>query len=100
MAEEDPVYGLIHRLFTHPGQREAFIGLVRDHGAPPGCLSLVLAHDPAHPDGVWITEVWPSEDAYRAALAREDVQATVTATRGLVASFDAPATTRPVVVLP
>jgi quinol monooxygenase YgiN len=93
------VYGLIHRLVTHPGQRDAFIGLVRDHGAAPGCLSLVLAHDPAHPDGVWITEVWPSEDAYRATLAREDVQATVAATRRLVASFDA-ATTRPVVVLP
>lgn len=94
------MYGLIHRLVTHPGQRDVFIELVRGNGAPPGCLSLVVAHDPAHPEGVWITEVWPSEDAYRATLDRADVQATVAATRRLVASLDAPATTRPVVVLP
>ena len=94
------MYGLIHRFQTHNGQRDAFVQAVRDNGAPPGCLSLVLAHDPAHPDGVWITEVWSSEDAYRANLGRAEAQAAIAVTRQLVASFDAPATTRPVLVLP
>jgi quinol monooxygenase YgiN len=94
------VHGLIHRFFAHPGQRDRLIALITQGGAPPGCLSFVVAHDPGHRDAVWVTEVWTSEEAWRASLDLDWVKASIAEAQPLIASFEAPASTRPVVVLP
>jgi quinol monooxygenase YgiN len=43
----------------------------------PGCLSYVVAEDPADPDALWITEAWESQGAYRASLSLPSVQAAI-----------------------
>ena len=30
----------------------------------PGCLSYVVATDPAEPNGIWITEAWDSQASH------------------------------------
>jgi quinol monooxygenase YgiN len=60
------MYGLIGKIRTQPGQRDALIAiLVAGTGSMPGCLSYVVAKDPADADGIWITEVWDSQESQR-----------------------------------
>ena len=60
------MYGLIGKMAAVAGQRDALIAiLLEDAGldAMPGCLSYVVATDPADADAIWITEVWDSRPA-------------------------------------
>lgn len=43
-------------------------------GAMPGCRLYVVAVDPDDPDGIWVTEIWESEEAHAASLQREEVR--------------------------
>ena len=52
------MYGLIGKMKAVPGKRDALIAVLLDGvSGMPGCLSYVVAQDPADPDGIWITEV-------------------------------------------
>ena len=54
----------------------------------PGCLSYVVARDPADADAIWITEVWVDAASHKASLALPSVQAAIAEARPLIAGFD------------
>ena len=89
------MYGLIGRMRAKPGQRDALLGLLLEgSGDMPGCLSYIVARDPA--DAIWITEVWTDEASHKASLALPDVQAAIARARPLIAGFDSHTVTEPV----
>lgn len=82
------MYGLIGKMTATPGQRDAFAAiLLEGMGAMPGCLSYIVAQDPADPDALWITEVWDSAESHQASLKLPAVQAAIAKGRSLIAGF-------------
>lgn len=91
------MYGLIGKFTAVPGQRDALVAiLLKGIGNMPGCLSYVVAHDSEDADGLWITEVWTSQEAHRASLDLPEVKAAITAGRPLIAGMSNFKSTRPV----
>lgn len=90
------MYGLIGKMTATPGQRDSLAAiLLRGIDAMPGCLSYIVAADPAEPDALWITEVWDSASSHQASLSLPSVQAAITAARPLIAGFSHRTETRP-----
>jgi quinol monooxygenase YgiN len=82
------MYGLIGKISTVPGQRDALAALlVEGTRAMPGCLSYVVASDPADANALWITEVWDSQASHQASLQLPSVQAAIAKGRPLIAGF-------------
>jgi len=82
------MYGLIGKLNTVPGQRDALAAiLVEGTQAMPGCLSYVIASDPADDNALWITEVWDSQGSHKASLSLPEVQAAIARGRAMIAGF-------------
>ena len=82
------MYGLIGKMSAVPGQRDALAAiLLESTGSMPGCLSYVIATDPADADALWITEVWDSAESHKASLALRSVQAAIAKGRPLIAGF-------------
>lgn len=91
------MYGLIGKMTATPGQRDALIAiLLEGTTAMPGCLSYVVAADPADVDAIWITEVWDSEASHTASLQLPAVQAAIVRARPLIAGFSNRTVTTPV----
>jgi quinol monooxygenase YgiN len=91
------MYGLIGKMIAAPGQRDALIELLL--GATtgmPGCLSYVVATDPADANAIWITEVWDNESSHKASLSLPAVQAAIARGRPLIAGFGERFVTAPV----
>lgn len=89
------MYGLIGNMTATPGQREALTAVLLENlGTMPGCLSYIVAHDPADDHAVWVTEVWTNEAAHRASLQVPEVKAAIHRAMQLMATFaDAQVTT-------
>jgi len=82
------VYGLIGKLSAVPGARDRLAAvLLEGTGAMPGCLSYIVATDPAEPDALWITEVWDTRESHAASLKLPAVQAAIAKGRPLIAGF-------------
>src|SRR5690349_6295469 len=82
------MYGLIGKIIATAGQRDALIAILLDGtGEMPGCLSYVIATDPAEPDAIWVTEVWDSEASHKASLSLPPVKAAVAKGRPMIAGF-------------
>lgn len=82
------MYGLIGKMNAVPGQRDALAAaLLEGTRAMPGCLSYVIAQDPADADALWITEVWESQADHQASLSLPAVQAAIAKGRPLIAGF-------------
>lgn len=64
--------------------------------AMAGCLSYIVARDPADADAIWITEVWDSRESHAASLRLPAVRAAVARARPLIAGFDSGTETVPV----
>ena len=94
------MYGLIARFTAHPGKREEVATLMVSGGAPLGCRSFVVANDPGDPDAIWITEVWDSEEAWKASFDLPAVKASIDKVVPLIAVFGEPTVTAPVAILP
>jgi quinol monooxygenase YgiN len=91
------MYGLIGKMRVVPGQREALIGILLESvKSMPGCLSYLIAEDPNDPDGIWITEVWDSQESHRASLSLPSVAQLISHGRPLIAGFAERFETRPV----
>lgn len=91
------MFGLIGRMRAQPGQRDALIALMLEGtGSMPGCLSYVVARDPADADAIWITEVWTDEASHKGSLSLPAVQKTIGKARPLIAGFDSQTRTEPV----
>lgn len=91
------MYGLIGKMTATPGQRDALAAiLLEGTDTMPGCLSYIIATDPADADALWITEVWDSDDSHRASLALPAVKDAITRARPIIAGFSNRTETRPV----
>ncbi len=91
------MYGLISKINTVPGQRDALVAiLLKGTHAMPGCISYVIASDPADGDAVWITEVWESQASHRASLSLPAVQNAIAQGRAMIAGFGSRVETVPI----
>ena len=91
------MYGLISKLNTVPGHRDALVAiLLEGTQAMPGCISYVIASDPADDNAVWITEVWDSQASHHASLSLPVVQAAIAKGRAVIAGFDSRVETVPI----
>ena len=91
------MYGLIGKMKAVPGRRDALASILLEGiSAMPGCLSYVVAHDPADADALWITEVWDSAASHQASLSLPSVKDAITRGRPLIAGFDRHTETVPI----
>jgi quinol monooxygenase YgiN len=82
------MYGLIGKMTAVAGERDALAAILLDGThAMPGCLSYVIARDPADENALWITEVWDSQASHKASLALPSVQTAIAKGRPLIAGF-------------
>jgi quinol monooxygenase YgiN len=89
MDETTAMHGLIGKMRAQPGQRDALLAiLLAVTGSMPGCLSYVIARDPADADAIWITEVWDSRASHDASLQLPMVQDAIRRARPLIAGFE------------
>ena len=83
-----PMYGLIGKMTAVKGERDALAKILVDGtGTMPGCLSYIVAADPADADALWITEVWDGKASHDASLSLPAVQAAIAKGRPLIAGF-------------
>ena len=86
--EKTPMYGLIGQMLAAPGKRDELLAILGEGvNDMPGCLSYVIAKDPANPDALWITEVWIDKEAHAASLKLPSVQAAIAKGRPMIAGF-------------
>ncbi|WP_299017752.1 putative quinol monooxygenase [uncultured Caulobacter sp.] len=96
--ERKSMYGLIGQMLAAPGKRDELLAILGESTAGmPGCLSYVIAKDPANADALWITEVWTDKDAHAASLKLPAVQAAIAKARPIIAGFPQHFETEPVV---
>ncbi len=65
------------RLAAQPGRRDDLLAILAegDTAEPlPGCRLYLVAVDETDADGVWVTEVWESEEAHAASLQLDRVR--------------------------
>jgi quinol monooxygenase YgiN len=87
-AEGKTMYGLIGQMTAVPGQRDALISILLEGVAGmPGCLSYVVAKDPADENAIWITEVWDSQASHQASLLLPSVKQAIARGKPLIAGF-------------
>lgn len=86
--ERSRMYGLIGKITSVPGQRDALIAvLLEGTTGMPGCLSYVVSRDASDPDGIWISEVWDNAESHKASLSLPAVQEAIGKARPLIAGF-------------
>ena len=91
------LYGLIGKMTAVAGRRDDLIAILLDGvSGMPGCLSYVIATDPADADAIWITEVWDSATSHKASLALPSVADAIAKGRPLIAAFGSSTVTAPV----
>lgn len=96
-GQEQKMYGLIGKMTATPGNRDALAAiLLEGTTAMPGCLSYVVAQDPANADAIWITEVWDTEANHKGSLSLPAVQAAIAKARPLIAGFSDRVVTAPI----
>ena len=97
MKETSRMYGLIGKMRSTPGQRDALIAiLLEGTTAMPGCLAYIIAKDKQDADAIWITETWDSQDNHKASLTLQSVQAAIQQARPLIAGFGERFETEPI----
>lgn len=90
------MYGLIGKMRATRGQRDAIMEVLLDSTrALPGCLSYIIARDPADIDAVWVTEVWTNAESHKASLQLPEVQAAIAKARPFIAGFEFQVETQP-----
>src|SRR6266478_5036548 len=63
------MHGLIGKMTAAEGKRDELIAiLLQGTQKMPGCLSYVVAKDPADATTVWVTEVWEDRASHKASL--------------------------------
>lgn len=91
------MHGLIGSFRARPGRRDELVRLMTEGGtAMEGCVSYIVATDPADPDLLWITEVWTSEAAWKASLELAWVKASIERAMPLIAEMGQHTVTIPV----
>src|SRR5688572_15714610 len=92
-------YGMLNRITTKPGQRDAVVQILlsgaRMQGAMGGCEVYIVHTSPTDANQIWVTEVWRSKEDHEASLKNADVRALIEKGRPLIASIE-PTITVPV----
>jgi quinol monooxygenase YgiN len=68
------------RLAAKPGKRDELLAILAEgeqEERMPECRLYLVAVDDTDADGVWVTEVWESEEAHTASLQLERVKAQI-----------------------
>ena len=90
------MYGLIGKMTSQPGQRDALLALLLQGSADmPGCLSYIIARDTGDEDAVWITEVWEDEASHHDSLQLPSVRDAIAKAMPLIAGFEPGVVTDP-----
>ena len=90
------MYGLIGKIEVVPGQAAALAAILLEGlQGMPGCLSYVVAADPADPDVLWVTEVWENRQAHADSLSLPSVQQAIAKGRPMIRGFGQRAETQP-----
>lgn len=83
------MFGLIGKMTSVPGRREELLALLLGHLQDmPGCLSYVVARDPADEQGIWVTEVWDTRESHQASLSLPSVRSLIATARPMIAGFE------------
>ena len=91
------MYGLIGKMIAVAGQRATLLAILFDGVSDiPGCLSYIIAKDPADENALWITEVWDSQASHQASLSLPAVQQAIARAKPLIAGFGEHIVTEPV----
>ena len=91
------MFGMIGKMRAASGKRAELIAILTAGTATmPGCLHYIVMEDRSEPDGVWITEVWDSEESHKSSLQLESVRAAIAKARPIIAGFDISVKTTPV----
>jgi quinol monooxygenase YgiN len=75
------------RLTASRGKREELLSILSgtEQNEPmPGCRLYLVAVDETDADGVWVTEVWESEQAHTASLQLDQVKAQIERARPIL----------------
>lgn len=77
MQSQAATFGFYTKFVARPGQRDRLVEvlikatqLVKN---APGCRLYIVNVSPAETDTVWVTEIWDSDEHYRASLAAPGV---------------------------
>lgn len=82
------MYGLIGKLIAVSGERDRLVDvLLESADSMLGCLSYIVARDPANADALWVTEVWEDEASHRASLQLPAVADAIARGRPLIDGF-------------
>jgi quinol monooxygenase YgiN len=83
------MYGLISKFKAAPGKRDQLAALMlpKPGEVLAGCLSFVVANDPADPDSIWISEVWEGPAAHKASLELPSVKESIKIGMPLIVDF-------------
>lgn len=93
---ETDMYGLIGKFTAADGKRDELIGyLLEGLKDMPGCLSYIVANDPADANAIWVTEAWADAGSHKASLSLPQVHAAIQKARPLIAGMERIAETQP-----
>lgn len=88
---------MIGKMTAVEGKRDELIAiLLQGTGQMPGCLSYIVARDPAAADAIWVTEVWVDPASHKASLSLPAVREAIAKGKPLIAGFDQSVITEPV----
>ncbi len=91
------MHGLIGKMTAAEGKRDELIAiLLQGTKEMPGCLSYVVAKDPADAATIWVTEVWEDQASHKASLSLPTVRETIAKGKPPIAKFDRRVITEPV----
>ena len=97
LEEKSGMYGIIGKMIAHDDKRDELVAILLDGTRDmPGCLSYVVSKDLTDENGLWITEVWESQESHQASLSLESVQQAIARGKPLIAGFGERFETSPV----
>lgn len=90
------MYGLIGSFKAQSGKRDELIALMLSStGEMPGCLSYIVAADPADADVIWVTEVWTDKASHEGSLSLPQVKDVIGKAMPLIAGMGQHTVTEP-----
>ena len=82
------MYGIIGKMTAAEGKRDELISILLDGTqGMAGCKLYAIAADSEDQTGIWITEIWDSEESHQASLSLPSVQEAIAKGRPLIAGF-------------
>ena len=82
------MYGIIGNMNATDGNRKKLIEiLLNGTKEMPGCKLYAIAADTTDDNGIWITEIWDSEESHQAYLQLPNVQKAIAEGKPMIAGF-------------